>query len=367
MVGARCVCGVFPGRQCVQQLANALRCRRLKKDRGPRGRLSLATCQELFFIIFFFHKRKLYWVKSYQLLDSLIQKQTHFFENLIFIVKNKTKTHERVRRHAELIAMSQAQGFEHHSTAEKSDALFNQQQKLENISLILNLSVTLFDYFGAYLPYICLAPLVFGGHYSDKTESELSEIIGLCAFQMMYLVNQFTRLFDQLRNMGDLLACGKRLAEIYHSTSCKRHHNHDLSEDDGSPIIVHEQAVGDSRDESINQTKGPAFLSLQHVSINQCGSSRTLIPDLSIEMAQGDALLITGGNGLGKSTLFRACSGLWPVQHGRIDHRGKMMFAQETPALTDGTLAEQLIYPQLRSYNSEELFKVCFQVLLIVV
>jgi heme exporter protein A len=46
--------------------------------------------------------------------------------------------------------------------------------------------------------------------------------------------------------------------------------------------------------------------------------SRTVISNLSLEVASGEALLLTGANGSGKTTLIRSIAGLIAPQSGRI-------------------------------------------------
>ena len=113
--------------------------------------------------------------------------------------------------------------------------------------MILNLTVNLFDYAGGIFSYMCLAPLVFAGDYDDKTEAELSQIIGQTTFVVIYLVNQFTRLFDQIRNIADILACGKRISEVYFSPDMT---DHDENSDSASnDLIGNEHVIRDLRTE----------------------------------------------------------------------------------------------------------------------
>jgi heme exporter protein A len=50
--------------------------------------------------------------------------------------------------------------------------------------------------------------------------------------------------------------------------------------------------------------------------------TRTLQSDLSFAVETGSALLITGANGVGKSTLLRAVAGLFPAAAGRVRLEG---------------------------------------------
>jgi vitamin B12/bleomycin/antimicrobial peptide transport system ATP-binding/permease protein len=68
--------------------------------------------------------------------------------------------------------------------------------------------------------------------------------------------------------------------------------------------------------------------------------------DLALAASPGKPLLITGPSGIGKSTLLRALSGLWPFGRGRIRLAdARALFLPQRPYLPLGTLADALVYP----------------------
>src|SRR5258708_16236273 len=74
---------------------------------------------------------------------------------------------------------------------------------------------------------------------------------------------------------------------------------------------------------------------------------RLLRPNISLAAGRGEALLITGASGLGKSTLLRAIAGLWPFGRGRVRvGDGRCLFLPQRPYLPLGTLADALVYPR---------------------
>lgn len=69
---------------------------------------------------------------------------------------------------------------------------------------------------------------------------------------------------------------------------------------------------------------------------------RMVFRGVSMALAPGEAALLTGPNGVGKSSLMRQCAGLLPVYEGRIDRHGAM-------AMTDERLALDMEMPLARA------------------
>jgi heme exporter protein A len=60
---------------------------------------------------------------------------------------------------------------------------------------------------------------------------------------------------------------------------------------------------------------------------------RTLFADVSFALGPGDALIVSGPNGIGKSSLLRLATGLLETAEGRVERVGSIALADEYPAL----------------------------------
>ena len=77
------------------------------------------------------------------------------------------------------------------------------------------------------------------------------------------------------------------------------------------------------------ENQEPAFLALQNLTIGYHRLAPSLIKDLNLTLAKGEIVLITGENGLGKTTLARTLCGLNKEQAGSISINGQLQTAKK--------------------------------------
>ena len=82
---------------------------------------------------------------------------------------------------------------------------------------------------------------------------------------------------------------------------------------------------------------------------------RSLLDNVTLEIAAGAPLLIRGRSGVGKTTLLRALAGLWPYCEGNIIRPSQhVMFLSQKPYLPLGTLRDALYYPEAPPENADQ-------------
>src|SRR5262249_12894305 len=80
-------------------------------------------------------------------------------------------------------------------------------------------------------------------------------------------------------------------------------------------------------------------------------SGTPLLENARIQLPKGQATLITGASGTGKSTLFRALAGIWPFGRGHVHvpAGARVLFLPQKPYIPIGTLRDAVKYPDEQS------------------
>jgi vitamin B12/bleomycin/antimicrobial peptide transport system ATP-binding/permease protein len=187
-----------------------------------------------------------------------------------------------------------------------------------------------FDNVAGLVPYFVLAGAYFSGRF------QLGEFTQ-AAYAFSVLQGALSLVVDQFQALTDYASVVNRLATF--EESCAAAGAEEIGEASRIEVVEDESRVA-----------------LEKVTLATPDCSRILQRNLSLAVTDGDAVLLTGSTGIGKTTLMRAIAGLWKCGSGRIlrPPAEQIMFLPQKPYLILGSLRQQIQYPRVESINDEK-------------
>jgi putative ATP-binding cassette transporter len=235
----------------------------------------------------------------------------------------------RLRENAESIAFYRGEDQERAYINHRFDKVFHNFARLIKNQRTLNLFQRTFSQLTLVLPGVLLAERVLSG------ELEVGQAVQ-AAGAFTAVLGAVGVIVDNFESLSRFVAGTERLQTL------------------SKLVLPAPQKASDSGPRI--QTRAGKHLTLETLTLHPPQSERVLIKELSLALKPGDALLITGESGCGKSSLLRAIAGLWHTGSGVIHHppREDCFFLPQQPYLQHGTLRSQLIYPSVESSLSDD-------------
>lgn len=241
----------------------------------------------------------------------------------------------RIRENSESIAFYQGETQEKNNLNNLFTDLYNNFNSLIVWQeLYLGLFTNTFEFLPYVIPAIVVAPSVLSGEIEVGKVSEATGAFARVFFSLNIIVSRF-------QSLTSFAAGINRLSTFYQF----------LSPEEKSDLLT--KNISENR--TIDTIEN-GQLAIEHLTLQTPNYQNTLIEDVSLNLPQGNGLLIMGTSGCGKSSLLRAIAGLWNSGTGAIlrPELNKMLFLPQRPYMIIGTLREQLIYPSLEKEITEE-------------
>lgn len=237
----------------------------------------------------------------------------------------------RLRENAESIAFYRGEAQERAHIDGKLDAVIRNFATLIRKQCSLNLFQRTFSQLTLVLPFVILAQGVLSGELEVGRAVQAAGAFTAVLTAVGVIVDNFESLSRFVAGIDRLQALSRLMLP------------------DAQP-----KQADDSKTPRIRMRQG-AHLALEGLTLHPPQSDRVLIKELDLTLKPGDALLITGESGCGKSSLLRAIAGLWNTGSGVIQHPplDSCFFLPQQPYLQAGTLRSQLLYPSAESHLSD--------------
>jgi len=183
----------------------------------------------------------------------------------------------------------------------------------------INWWTSFYSQFAVIFPYIVAAPRFFSKQMQLGGLMQTADAFGTVQGALSFIVSSYTDIAIWQSVVQRLVGFDERVRAIAAQAR------------ETQPIAVERGGEGIAvKDLALDLPGGAALL--RHV-------------DLAAK--PGEAVLLTGPTGIGKSTFLRAISGIWPYGKGAIRMAaGKLLFLPQKPYLPLGSLRDALTYPR---------------------
>ncbi|KAL7574089.1 hypothetical protein ACA910_014785 [Epithemia clementina (nom. ined.)] len=301
----------------------------------------------------------------------------------------------RWRDNAESIAFYQGETLEGAAVQTQLSSVVDNRRSINTQQRNLEYFVNAYRYLVQVLPLVVVAPQYFSGAVGLGVISQAAGAFNHILNDLSLLINQFERLssfsaglerlssfyeaMQQQHGQSNMTAAMSTNAPLTrglltlpvlstnNTATWNGEEKTDSSASDAKTFVkfptkiqfeqIPEQAVSASPQSRNGGGKRGVILSVQNLTLCTPDRHRVLVRNLTLDVFEGQHLLIVGPSGAGKSSLLRALAGLWTSGQGTIARPAKeddIYFLPQRPYCTlGGSLKEQLLYPKRRRQQQQ--------------
>jgi vitamin B12/bleomycin/antimicrobial peptide transport system ATP-binding/permease protein len=260
----------------------------------------------------------------------------------------------RIRENAEAIAFYQGEEQESNQVKHRFLDVFDNIKQLLVWELNLNILTNAYEFIPFILPALVVAPAIFAG---EMEVGKVSEAQGAFV-RVFFSLNVVVARFQALTTFGAGINRLYTFAQFLEQTEVEQAEVEQAEVEQAEVEQAESTQRADEQRPKI-QTITADRLAVEHLNLQTPNYQRTLVEDLSIELATGQGLLVMGPSGCGKSSLLRAIAGLWNSGTGTITRpeAEQILFLPQRPYMVLGTLRAQLLYPNTHLEVEEQHLK----------
>lgn len=223
----------------------------------------------------------------------------------------------RVREHAEPIALLRGERQEDARLRGRLREVVDNAKRIIAVNRNLGFFTTGYNYLTQLIPVLIVAPLYMRSEIEFGTVTQAAMAFG-------HALGAFSVIVVEYQRLTAFAAVIARLGSFREA------------------IVETPAAVGPQ----VEMVEDDARLGYDGLTLLTPEDGRLIVKDLSVDIARGQRLLITGPRGSGRTALLRAAAGLWVRGDGRImrPNLEDVRFLPQRPYLVPGSLRDQLLY-----------------------
>jgi putative ATP-binding cassette transporter len=220
----------------------------------------------------------------------------------------------RIRENSEAIAMMRGEASERDDLLGRFSDIARNWYRLMRWEQFVSLFAESYKYYSRYFPYFALAPLFFGGPMQLGAFMQAGSAFNSVHQAFSYFISSYVRI-------AELAATVQRLSQFERT----------MTEVVSSGETVH--ATADNAlyvsDLDVSDTAGRRIASLNKLALRR-----------------GEAALLVGRSGAGKTSLLRSIAGIWPhVKGDLLRSAARIMALPQRPYIPLGSLRRAVSYP----------------------